>query len=365
MRPVLYLAFDTRECHSIPPLNPNFFSHPAVVILNPMMNADAHCRKLLALGRRYHPAYKNGLSNHLPMALIALQRMGATPAQLEAFYCHYVPRLEPMPADAETPTSGLKELLRDSRGSMARLPVLRAGIRKAIREAGLEATLRELLPVLIPGVSAAAFHGIIRLAYAVQAEAPEEAAIALAYWAAEYLELGELPAPKTASLEAIAGQLGPVTRNHEFRPGIITDRMAEVAALPKFRAAASQPGSLALDTLAAFALAAYRRTGNFTLLHGVTGCHALRILLPLIDNQERALRYYWQALLVAWLSTGALDITTVTATDNAAPGNWQELLRAACRASDEHVIKMVYTCWAENRHYGQEEYLAAARIAIR
>ena len=42
-------------------------------------------KRQLPRARHYHPSYGGGLCNHLPMALIALDRMGATPQRLDAF----------------------------------------------------------------------------------------------------------------------------------------------------------------------------------------------------------------------------------------------------------------------------------------
>jgi hypothetical protein len=54
---------------------------------------SAACSRLLEASSRHHPLYGDGLSNHLPMALIALDALGASSAQLERFAAHYAPRL--------------------------------------------------------------------------------------------------------------------------------------------------------------------------------------------------------------------------------------------------------------------------------
>ena len=43
------------------------------------------------------PEYGGALSNHLPMALVALERLGADEARLSAFAAAYSPRLQPVP----------------------------------------------------------------------------------------------------------------------------------------------------------------------------------------------------------------------------------------------------------------------------
>src|SRR5580704_8006042 len=51
------------------------------------------CRGLLSQSTNFHPFYGDGLSNHLPMALAALDRLGATPGRLNAFYAASVASL--------------------------------------------------------------------------------------------------------------------------------------------------------------------------------------------------------------------------------------------------------------------------------
>jgi cytochrome P450 len=54
---------------------------------------SAACSGLLEASSRLHPLYGDGLSNHLPMTLIALDALGASSAQLQRFAAHYSPRL--------------------------------------------------------------------------------------------------------------------------------------------------------------------------------------------------------------------------------------------------------------------------------
>src|SRR5882724_2058302 len=62
-------------------------------------------KPLLARAREYHPEYRGGLCNHLPMALIALDRLGASPARLQRYATAYLKNMEPAPA----PGAGIDE----------------------------------------------------------------------------------------------------------------------------------------------------------------------------------------------------------------------------------------------------------------
>ncbi len=73
------------------------------------------------------------------------------------------------------------------RGKPDAYPALLDSMRALVERDGVDATLRTLLPDLLPGVAAAAFHGLIRTAHAVQSGHADEVAAALAYWAWRWL----------------------------------------------------------------------------------------------------------------------------------------------------------------------------------
>ena len=62
-------------------------------------------------------------------------------------------------------------------------PALWRHFHDAVACDGAHTTLRESLPDLMPGVAAAALHGVIRTAHAVESGHAGELAEALAYWA--------------------------------------------------------------------------------------------------------------------------------------------------------------------------------------
>lgn len=109
--------------------------------------------------------YQDQLTNHLPMALQALHSLGASPERMQAFYAAYAKRFHGMQARAAAqPATDWRSL----RGQVAAYPALLASMHALVVRDGVDATLRSLLPDLLPGVAAAAFHGPIRTAHAVQ-----------------------------------------------------------------------------------------------------------------------------------------------------------------------------------------------------
>jgi hypothetical protein len=334
------------------------------------MNRREVLSELLEHQRAYHAEYRGGLSNHLPMALIALERMGAPPERLRQYARLYERRLEFAP-DAGRILS--REQWREQLGRRARYADFLATFREEIGGTGWAATLRGALPILLPGCAAAAFHPPIRLAYAIEAEEPEEMAIALAYWAARFLPLGPAPAPDQQPLseepETLLRRLAedPAFVHQADDDSLIDAEMKRATAMPEF---APVIGWLEIrpDTprrLARAALEVYAATGDFTALHMVTGMQAARLLLPHCEDRDAALRWVWQALAAAYLSIGKPPIPHRAALESTRAPDWPPILEEARRAADEHVIKLVYSCWAEDQAYADPLYRALADSVVR
>jgi hypothetical protein len=316
------------------------------------------CRELLLQSRLYAPLYGNRLANHLPMALLALDRLDADVATMRRFADGYARKLLPAAAAA----SALDP--HDYLGSAGDYPRFVLFFDHRIREAGMEAVLRDWVPVLMPGLAASAFHGLIRLAYAIEGGLEDEVALALAYWASEYASLPLSLEPSEGSLDQIAGRLRVKVADHVFKPGIIIDKMLDIAWDPSLAGEPVQPAvAPALRDIARFGLEAYARREDFTLLHIVTGCHAFRIVQRYANDKALAARYLWQAALAAWLTVVATESRAAeSGQDGPAPGEEAiaEIQASAIRSSDDHAIKLCYSALCEYREYGHPGYLRAA-----
>lgn len=324
--------------------------------------------ELLEHQRRFHAEYRGGLSNHLPMALVALARMGAPPERLRFYARLYERRLEPAPEPGKVLADWPSYL-----GRRARYADFLATFRHAIAKQGWEPALRESLPALMPGCGAAAFHPLIRLAFALEAEEPEEMAISLAYWGARFLPLGEAPAdgiaPISADPETLLARLReePAFAHAPDEDALIDAEMKRAAAKPEF-APVIHWLEIRPDTprrLAAAALRIYAATGDFTALHMVTAMQAARLVLPYCQDRASALRWIWQAQAAAYLSIGRPPVPEHPPLDGGDAPDWPAILERAADAADEHVIKIVYSCWAEDQAYGDPLYRAVADAEIR
>jgi hypothetical protein len=321
-----------------------------------MSSMSDECRALLLQSLGHGPLYGNRLANHLPMALLALDQLGAGPAILRRFAGDYGRKLLP------AAVAGSELDPHDYLGSSGDYPRFVRFFEDRIREAGAEAVLHDWVPVLIPGLAASAFHAMIRLAYAIEGGLEDEIARALAYWAGEYASLPMSLDPADASLDEIAERLRARTAHHVFKPGIIIDRMQEIAWHPALAGAAVQPAvPPSLREIACFALQAYGRREDFTLLHIVTGCHAFRIVQAYTNDKAMARRYLWQAALAAWLTVGPAPAgRKVDTAQDASKPEERDIAARAVLSSDDHVIKLCYSALCEHREYGDPAYLRAA-----
>ncbi len=306
-----------------------------------------------------------GTVNHLPMALVALARLGAVPSRLEAYARWWrenraLPRVD----------SGFHVGRGDWRahlGERQAFDALSACFRAWIADAGADAVLRAVFPALDGGLAASAFHGVIRLAYGVEAGHDGEIAAGLAMLGATHLDLGVGHGAKspTPSVEVALAQLAAALAGRPTGRGTITARLRAVAADPDF--AASLPTAPALPAeqlLAQAAINLYHQTGDFTVLHMVTATHAARVLFtaqpPLAT--PRALQTLWTAYGAAYAAVGAPPLASTPPAEPTRP--WPEIFSDAIASDDDHVIKMTYSCFREGAHYGSPLYrMVASRLA--
>ncbi len=319
--------------------------------------------KLLEKVAVYHPHYDDRLATHLPMVLIALKNLGATDTTLEQTFHNSISDLGTLDdLDSLDNVTGIDDItthLGDSNQYQGYLKYFT----QQITSYGAKAVLTETLPILINGLAASAFHALIRLAYAIEANNDSEVAIALAFWCAEFQLLPVSDENKSATLESILEELAPLGESHQFSPGIIVDRMDEIGNLLKQKTSIIQPKSISFDDIRNLALKAFHAKSNFTLLHTVTGCHALSILMPYLEDSNNALRELWKAILVAYLSTG-LSYQSAEEAPSSSACDFTELTDHAIKATDSHTIKLVYSCYCEYQKYKNPLYYIVAERAV-
>jgi hypothetical protein len=325
-----------------------------------MPTMSTECNALLQQSRHHAPLYGDRLANHLPMALLALDRLGADAETMRRFADRYASKLLP----ATSASSGRDP--HDVLGSTGDYPRFVTFFEDRIREAGADAVLRDWVPVLMPGLAASAFHAMIRLAYAIEGGLDDEIARALAYWASEYAPLPLSLEPGEGSLDEIAARLLDRVADHVFRPGIIIDKMLEIAWDPALAGPVVQPlAAPSLREIARFVLRVYAGREDFTLLHLVTGCHAFRIVQRYASDTALARRYLWQAVLAGWLTVVAGAKNGMQADLDSVDVREDAIAARAILSSDDHVIKLCYSALCEYREYDDPGYLRVAARKLR
>lgn len=314
---------------------------------------------------RYDAEYSRNLSSHLPMALAALSRLGAAEDQLAAFAERYAARLRPAPAAEPWPAG---DAWQGRFGNPRAWPAYRSLFNQWLDHEGAPGVLAQALPPLFRGVGAAAFHGLIRTAYAVAAGHSHELADALAYWACRWFAL-DTPAAargRGGSEPDPAAVLAGLDLPKPKRP-LIAERMVLVADQPGFARVVAglriDPAST-LEQLATLAARLYAASDNFTVLHLVTSAHAMRVLLPWIDDDERsqALGHYWLAYAAGHAASGLND-TDRSSLPRAPLKPWPALVARALASDDDHLIKLVDSCREQERAYGGTVWREAASRA--
>jgi len=187
---------------------------------------DEGLSRLAATG----PEYRGGLSNHGPMAAEALVRLGRADA-VEPWLDGYLKRLDgpPRPADRITDATW-----RDALGQLNRVADWEVYLRAELAQEPWRDVLARWWPRLLPGVAAAATHGVIRTSHAARslaaageagdAERRDELARGLAYWAASYLELPGA-SPTGGQLDLPAALDGLPSAGTASERGLITEEL--------------------------------------------------------------------------------------------------------------------------------------------
>lgn len=312
-----------------------------------------------------------GTTNHLPMALIALQRMGASGERLQAYFDHW-DRHKALPHVVDAPPAAQARPWGEWRGQARAFEPLSRGFAERVAREGAPAVVAEVWGALADGVATNAFHALIRVAYGLEVGHAGEIGAGLASLVVAHLPLEPgmaEKAPVVASVPAALQRLHLGLAGAHRVTGAITSALRTAAADPRLMLALSLPavqGQARMAAMAEAALQLYAQTRNFTVLHLVTMLHARRVLLshcpPLATpRQDLAL---WLAFCTAYVAVGAPPLQPL-APPAAAPLAWPEIFALAVAQDDDHVIKLSHSCHEEFGHYGWPLYQQVASDLVR
>jgi hypothetical protein len=274
------------------------------------------------------PEFDGYLSNHGPMAAEAMVRRGHGDL-VGSWLDGYMRRLEEFPGGMSPIGADWREALGDPR----RIADWTAFFRREMAEQPWRQVLNAWWPRLLPGVVAAATHGVIRVGHAVRALLADggdddhitELAHGLAYWAARWqtVPVGH----SGAAAAAAAGRartatplqsLAAVPRIAE-QSGGVGDRLARLGDLPAWPPALAgfsvpeapeQIRSRLADLVNAAALRYlfYGHGNGVMLVHSATAPNAVLRALPALDAGQWA-----PSLAASWAASSALTAVYATA----------------------------------------------------
>lgn len=320
------------------------------------------------------PEFGGWLSNHGPMAVDALDRIGHQ-AGIERWVTAYASLLDERPGERWKVTEAeWPELL----GDTSRLGDWLAHFERAVAQEPWRTLLARWWPRLLPGSVASATHCLIRTGHAVRAlldaeTAPRlmELAHSLGYWAARWQPLPRTVAP-TGDLDAATGlarlprlklEGGPRTRLREL------GKNTEWSAASNALAAVDQPSEVpaALDSLVDAAVTGYGRFFNASsvmLIHAATAPRAAALALPALPRDMWVPTYNaaWStaSIITALYSRAGSPQSQSLVEANLAR---EEICDRAVLNGDEHVVKFTEVA-LESHERGNIRALQAAATAI-
>jgi hypothetical protein len=335
------------------------------------MNEQETLDALLSKNRNHEKATQPGVNNHVPMVLIALYRLGAS----SEIMIRYVEKFDLSETNSQPVSDGTNRISRANWQSHLGQGAFSSYVdffEEWIRDAGIDAVLHEAVPVLMSGVCTAAYHALLRLAYALDYGSNDEAVFALAYWAVDFY-----PGPR---FDADAAPVEPEALFEEIMKGVSNLHIEAVHSIDgrlhqvyQFREIAScwKPVRISdsdpLEKMSKLILQIFAHSQHFTLLHALTSCQAMRRVLPYLKDPEKSLSAYWHSVCAAYVTVLRSRFEMGRDTLPSCEMQWEEIFAAAAASEDslEHVVKLCYTGWLEFGHYHRPEYLALACREIR
>jgi hypothetical protein len=313
----------------------------------------------------YGPEFGGGLSNHGPMVVEALTRLGR-PDAVAGWIDGYVARLEdPIAASASPPEFGVMATVGDwERRFIAELAA-----------APWAEIVAAWVPRLAPGLMAAATHGWLRTAHAVRGlrarETPQrlaELARGLAYWAARYQEV---PGPATPSgALTVASGFGGLPDRRAGGDGLIFETVRQsLGGDIEFVAAvnAVDRSTLDVDSLLAAAGAEIVAGGAgdpVVYVHTLTPTAAIRSVAGLLDRSDVDL-----VLGCAWRTIAALVSTyrlpRVEAAFVSVEVDADAVVDHAVAGGDEHAIKVAEAVFGPDASTDPTVRIAASELVAR
>ena len=316
-------------------------------------------------------------ANHGPMAAEALVALGRA-REVARWVEGYKKRFVSLMPGGQQKVDG--ENWREALGDANRVTDWTEFFNRELKEAAWPRVLGQWAGVLVPGLAAAAAHGLIRTGHAVRSLSAKETdlrrgelAAGLGYWAAYYQPLPEAqdaPVKRLRPAEAIRSV--PLLPAEKLLHGSVTTGLrsldnfspfATTAGLVDVTGDAGRFLSELTELFAAVYLKKVNERNDIMLVHTVTAATALRTLAPYLAPASvgKALRYGWQVAAALYSISGEGPSRR---TPEEKEIKRDDLIDRAVHAQDEHAIKFTEACLREYRLNPKQIYLQAAWDAV-
>jgi len=307
-------------------------------------------RALLDTGAGFGPLDRNANPNQRCAGLLALARLGADDAALNELAAQQDVFLQPAPDVAPWPVG---DAWTDGLGKAQAWAPYRDLMGQWFFYEDAGDVLRQTLPRLLQGCAGAGFAGLIRTAYALQAQHRQELVDGLAYWASAHLALSSAQATQGSALSG-ADPEQALRRLHAVPIG--------GRGLGKALQAAASDGAFqqavaifsldkqTLPHLSGLAAQAYAVSGGPLASQLLTSTYALGVVLPFVDDDalSLALNDYWRAFAAVVCVAGLRDGPPPE------PRSWRAILARVRECRDPTAICLVDSCRALEKSYGPD-----------
>lgn len=301
----------------------------------------------------------SGAPNHGPMAAEALAALGL--GELATSWAHGYRQGLGLLQMAATPVTA--STWRESLGDESLVADWAAFFAGLLVQAPWQDVLEAWLPRLVPAISSAGGHGMVRVAHAVRAlcaaaTAPriEELGAALAYWCSYYKEFDRMPRLVGDLDVATALARVPRVMRGSQRLGMPRMFLYELSGNAQLRDAVDQLAPIhsvasALSALTEAGARQYltnRSRHPLIFVHAVTVPAALRLLLPHMSRETGrvAFAYTWQFVAALTAAYGE-DSDDFGGALSDPPLAWRSIIEFCVETGDAHSIKFVEACSRE------------------
>ncbi len=365
----------------------------------------------------YHIEFNGFLSNHVKHAVIALNRLGASPQRIQEYYDSYA-KCTTYGYGLERARSSEHTITQDNWqvyfGQHCSFTSYCEFFDQKEQELGMDRLLREYVPILLPGCVGSLMHGTIHLGWALDSGNRWMIIEGLAYMAFSFLSCNpdrtysptRGPVKETAVLDSVLRIADAWEADYEtlhgwldatltddkygasagFHPELaVTGTQFNVAKVlaeghPLIHATPAWIGDQDMATIweglyEALTLLFMTKPGDFLILHLITWLHAMEQIanrVPL-DQQKFAIKCYWTAMLGILFSRGevptratleALHSKYKDALDHdGSPTEgqeWEPIVARALIEEEEHNPKLVYVQRLLWKRFGQRSLFRVA-----